>query len=148
MSSSRRAFLNTAAVAAAATLPGCMAVAPAAASICKAAPYIPDVENPDPVLAAIDRWRPLQSRLKEALDGNDEDEINRHWRPAYDALTAIYETEPTTPAGLMAIMVVMREEDSVHLDIERYEDCCDDLHRGLWRLFRSAERLLNRVVRS
>jgi hypothetical protein len=41
----RRAFLNTATVAAAASLPGCMVVAPAAASICKAAPYLPAADD-------------------------------------------------------------------------------------------------------
>lgn len=39
--SSRRSFMSTAAVAAAASLPGCSAMSPAAASIIKAAPYLP-----------------------------------------------------------------------------------------------------------
>ena len=149
MSLHRRTFLNTAAVAAAASIPGCMAVAPAAASICKAAPYVPAASPaPDPVFAAIARWRPLRESLDQVLESEDDDEIERHWLPANAALTAIYETEPTTPAGLMALMLIMRDQDAPQLGIGSYEDCADDLERGLWRLFRSAERLLNGAVQS
>jgi hypothetical protein len=146
MSLHRRTFLNTAAVAAATSIPGCMAVAPAAASICKAAPYLPAPSpEPDPVFAAIARWRPLQTQLDEALSEGD---FEQNFMPAQRALSAIYETEPTTPEGVLAILVVMREQESVHLDIEKFENCCDDLHRGLWRVMRAAERLLTGSVQS
>ncbi|WP_324132336.1 hypothetical protein [Bosea sp. (in: a-proteobacteria)] len=148
--SSRRSFMSTAAVAATASLPGCMTMAPAAASIRCAAPYISgaDSEADDPVFAAIARWRPLQAAVDAAMATEDDALIDVHYGPASAALTAIYETEPTTPDGLLAILVVMREQDSVHLDCETLDSCCDDLRRGLFRAFQSAERLLNERGRS
>ena len=141
----RRAFLNTAAVAAAASLPGCTLMSPAAASILKAAPYIPAA---DPVFAAIERWLPLQAVLDAAYAIEDEAEIDRHWGAANEALTEIYEVEPTTPEGLIAIMVVMQRQDSVHLDIDNLDDRADALRHGLARLFRSAAALQSQAVQS
>lgn len=120
------------------------AAAAALIPIASPAPARPDRAGEiDPVFAAIAHWRPLQAVADAAMATEDDALIDVHYGPASAALTTIYETEPTTPEGLMAILVVMRGQDSVHLDCETLEDCCDDLRRGLFRVLRSAERLLN-----
>lgn len=125
------------------------AAAAALIPIASPAPARPDRAGEiDPVFAAIAHWRPLQAVADAAMATEDDALIDVHYGPASAALTAIYETEPTTPDGLLAILVVMREQDSVHLDCETLDSCCDDLRRGLFRAFQSAERLLNERGRS
>lgn len=46
--SSRRSFMSSAAIAAAASVSGCALTAPAAAAICRAAPYVPAIDIPSP----------------------------------------------------------------------------------------------------
>lgn len=69
--SSRRSFMSTAAVAAAASVTGCVVTAPAAAAICRAAPYVPTIDAPPLVApAGTIEASPVASAL-EAADHSD-----------------------------------------------------------------------------
>lgn len=143
---SRRAVIATLAAPAAAT--GAVSAGASFSTALALPPPVRAAAKPDPVFAAIAHWRPLQAAADAAMESDDDALVDIHYGPAARALTTIYETEPTTPEGLLAILVVMREQDSVHLDCETLDSCCDDLRRGLFRAFQSAERLLNKRGRS
>lgn len=104
--------------------------------------------QPDPVFAAIERWRAVWATYMAACDIEDdaarEAAINQTHRAAYDALRDVYRTEPTTPAGLLAIMTVMLEADGDHLDIIESDEPkeMDDAERGMIAIFRNAKRML------
>ena len=103
---------------------------------------------PDPVFAAIERWRPLWDAYMAACaieDGEVSDAaVNLVYHPAMTALGDVYRTEPTTPAGLLAVMNVMLEADGDHLDIIESAEPkeMDDAERGLIAIFRHAKRML------
>jgi hypothetical protein len=124
MSLHRRTFLNTAAVAAAASIPGCMAVAPAAASICKAAPYVPRTD--DPALALAERFSAHHTAFSNLPVDAPNDVCGRAWLACSSAAADCYSTPPQTAAGALALVSVM---------IDRENDCIDaDLMAGLCSL--------------
>lgn len=104
--------------------------------------------QPDPVFAAVERWRPLWDAYMAACDIEDGEAsdaaVNLVYMPAMTALGDVYRTEPTTPAGLLAIMTVMLEADGDHLDIIENNEPkeMDDAERGMIAIFRHAKRML------
>lgn len=104
--------------------------------------------QPDPVFAAIEIWRPLWDAYMAACnieDGEASDAaVKLVYLPAMTALGDVYRSEPTTPAGLLAVMNVMLEADGDHLDIIESAEPkeMDDAERGLIAIFRHAKRML------
>lgn len=107
--------------------------------------------QPDPVFAAIERWRPLWDAFMADCDIEDgaacDAAVKISIRPAYDALRAIYQTQPTTPAGLAAMMAVMLEADGDHLNLNDPDnpEVLDDGERGLIAVFHCAKRMLEQM---
>ena len=107
--------------------------------------------QPDPVFAAIERWRPLWEAFMTACDieGHEDRDTaaNAAIGPAYSSLRDIYKTEPTTPAGLVAMMDVMLEADGDHLNLTTPDDpeVLDDGERGLIAVFHYAKRMLEQM---
>lgn len=111
--------------------------------------------NSDPVFAAIERWRPLWAAFQadcsaSMADPNDtalDQKAQRACGPAFSALRSVYKTEPTTPAGLLAMMTVMLEADGDHLNLNDPDnpDVLDDGERGLIAVFHYAKRMLERM---
>lgn len=134
----RRAAIKgvLASVAVPAAVSGC-AMSPAAAAICKAAPYLPAPLNfasgagssPDAKLfelcaqfhrlnaaeaAVFERYCSLPEDSPEAKALSDEfDEQYEIWAAVSDAC---YETAPRTPAGAAALLDVIFARDSEHID--------------------------------
>ncbi|WP_377840157.1 hypothetical protein [Bosea sp. UC22_33] len=104
--------------------------------------------HPDPVFAAIERWRPLWDAYLAACDIEDGEAsdaaVDLVYLPAMTALGDVYRTEPTTPAGLLAIMAVMLEADGDHLDLIEPDEPrdMDDAERGMIAIFSHAKRML------
>jgi hypothetical protein len=127
---SRRSFLSTATVAVAASLPGCSIVSPAAASICKAAPYIP-AASPDAEIVTLcadflrlDTEHAAAWEECNSLSSDDPkwvsyslgaDEQYETWAAAADAC---YAAVPRTPAGAAALMGVILHRDAAFIDAE------------------------------
>ncbi|MBN9454255.1 MAG: hypothetical protein J0I42_20140 [Bosea sp.] len=107
--------------------------------------------QPDPVFAAIERWRPLWAVFIADCDIEDgmacDAAVKISIGPAYDALRAIYKIEPTTPAGLVAMMTVMLEADGDHLNLNDPDnpEVLDDGERGLVAVFHYAKRMLEQM---
>lgn len=122
MSLHRRTFFNTAAVAVAASLPSCITMAPAAASIRKAAPYLPP--NDDPALALAARFA-LEHVAFNSLpnDANNEDN-DRAWHTWASAAAACYSTPPETPAGALALVSAMIDRERGCIDAEAMAGLC------------------------
>lgn len=72
VSQPRRAFLASATVAVAASLPGCSLMSPAAASIIKAAPYVP---GSDPLAALIAEYRARLADFHARAETEDWDAL-------------------------------------------------------------------------
>lgn len=106
--------------------------------------------QPDPVFAAIEDFRPYGEALKAACNPPNDKAYALAARPAFDRLRAIYEMEPQSPAGLLAIMNLMVEWDGDHLRLteEARRSRCgpnnelDDAEWGLIAVFRHAQKML------
>ncbi|WP_089173968.1 hypothetical protein [Bosea sp. AS-1] len=107
--------------------------------------------HPDPVFAAIERWRPLWAAFMAACDIEDDAARDAAAKvtigPAHVSLRDIYKTEPTTPAALLAMMTVMLEADGDHLNLNDPEnpEVLDDGERGLIAVFHYAKRMLEQM---
>jgi len=119
--SSRRAFLGTAAVAVAASVP-----APAAASICKAAPYIPDfaaTDEQDPLIDLLAQYRHGLAEFEARARGADEEWehlTEETYGPLFDELR-LTPPRPTTFVGAYAGIEFVLEELFNHLDSDANE---------------------------
>lgn len=128
--SSRRSFLSSAAVVAAASASGCAVTAPAAAAICRAAPYVPPVVTEARVAvgeaSACDRAVQLAARFHNehvrfhALpDDSSEEEDSAAYDAWANAAAACYATPPSTLTGALAFVSVMidRERGLIDQDV-------------------------------
>lgn len=104
--------------------------------------------HPDPVFAAIEKWRPLWDAYMAACNIEDTEAsdaaVNLVYKDAMTALGDVYRTEPTTPAGLLAMMEVMLEADGDRLNIIEPDSPkdMDDAERGMIAMFGHAKRML------
>jgi hypothetical protein len=111
---SRRTFLATTSVAVAASLPGCSLMSPAAASILKAAPYVPAgpalVSGPDADLRTVCGFAHRLAEAYEACCAADEDDptLDDLADIEREAVEWIAKTPATSPAGLVAKAEAMR----------------------------------------
>ncbi|CAH1656946.1 conserved hypothetical protein [Hyphomicrobiales bacterium] len=106
--------------------------------------------QPDPILAAIADFKPYGSALQAVMNTDDDQAVDKAWRPAYDRLNAIYRMTPETPAGLLALMDIMLEWDGHHLRLTEERrgeaDDLDDADRALVAaVFRHAKRMLEQM---
>jgi hypothetical protein len=110
---SRRSFFATAAVAAAATLPGCSLMTPAAASILKAAPYVPAgpgvVTGPDADLRTVCDFAHRVAETYDHCTADDDDAIlDALAKIEGEAAARIAKSPATTLSGLAAKAEVLR----------------------------------------
>lgn len=110
--------------------------------------------QPDPVFAAIEDFRPYGEALKAACNPPNDEAYDIAAGPAYDRLRAIYEMEPQSPAGLLAIMKLMVEWDGDHLRLTEEarrsrsgpDNELDDAEWGLIAVFRHAQAMLETMT--
>lgn len=139
--SSRRSFLSTAAVAAAASASGCAVTAPAAAAICRAAPYVPAVDAPPLVVAGeatvssdaellelYETFRRLTKSDAEAFErycatprGTPEAraldaDLEARYSEWADIADRCYAMQPSTTAGALALLDVVLERDADNIE--------------------------------
>lgn len=101
---------------------------------------------PDPPFAAIAHWRPLPAALISAMvaEKTEEDRIavDAAFYPAMAVLSEIYQSTPSTAAGLLTVMEIMLEHDGEQLGLVNLEPGADDADRGLATVFANVMRLL------
>lgn len=135
MTVARRQFLQSAAasvaVAVPAMPPGCI-MSPAAASILKAAPYVPAQDDAE-LLRLASRFQAVASEQSTAwavfCDANPSKEACADVEPYFAGLFAewvgtsdtCYGIAPTTPAGASALLKVILERDADFIDDEPKE---------------------------
>lgn len=102
---------------------------------------------PDPVFTAIDEFRPHGEALRAAYIAQDDKLIALASPPVFDRLRRIYQMEPQTPAGLVALMNLLEEWDGDHLNLNDPDnpDVLDDGERGLIAIFHYAKRMLEQM---
>lgn len=139
--SSRRSFVSTATVAAAASVSGCAVTAPAAAAICRAAPYVPAVNAP-PLANAVGAAASSDAELlklcaefhrhtateteiferlcSQSLSPAETAAADAEYKARYavwaDIADACYAIQPSTVAGALALLDVVLERDAANID--------------------------------
>lgn len=140
--SSRRSFISTAAVAAAASVSGCAITAPAAAAICRAAPYVPAIDarclgavagaaapsGDAKLLELFAKFRRLTKSDAEAWErycampsGTPEakaldDDLEARYAVWSATADSCYAMQPSTTAGALALLDVVLERDAANID--------------------------------
>lgn len=127
VSQPRRAFLASATVAVAASLPGCSLMSPAAASIIKAAPYVP---GSDPLAALIAEYRARLADFHARAETEDWDALlaDTYGPPLQTLWHAT--PEPTSMAGVAAGIGLALEEPDLYAATPVLRACLSYLERG------------------
>lgn len=133
--SSRRSFVSTAAVAAAASFSGCSVTAPAAASICRLSPYVPTVDTLPltdagdaellKLCAEFHRHTATEAEIFERLCSQSRSPgetaaADAEYRARYtvwaDIADRCYAMQPSTLAGALALLDVVLEREAANID--------------------------------